>query len=107
MSSRLGEGSTYEVRILGRLDERWSDWLNGVTIAFAGEEDGRETTILIGHLDQAGLRGLLTRIWDLNLTVVCVGLLDRTPCDELGCVRVEGQRVETTETTGKEGARCA
>jgi hypothetical protein len=78
MSSRLGEGATYEVRVLGRLDERWSDWLNGVTIACEGEEDGRETTILIGHLDQAGLRGLLNRIGDLNLAVVSIGLLDRT-----------------------------
>ncbi len=82
MSSRSGDEATYEVRILGRLDGRWSDWLNGATMAFEGEEDGRGITVLTAPLDQAGLRGLLTRIWDLNLTVVSVASLAPTPDPE-------------------------
>jgi hypothetical protein len=78
MSVRSSDEAIYEVKLQGRLDATWSDWLNGVTMAFESEEDGRELMVLTGHLDQAGLRGLLTRLWDLNLTVVSVSSLDRT-----------------------------
>lgn len=75
MSSRSDMEATYEVRIRGRLDGSWSDWLDGVTMAI-DEEDGREVTVLTGRLDQAALRGLLTRLWDLNVTVLSVVLLN-------------------------------
>jgi hypothetical protein len=48
-----------------------------VTVVFEDEPDGRGTTVLAGQLDQAALRGLLTRLWDLNLTVESVAVLDR------------------------------
>jgi hypothetical protein len=70
MNSRLDEEATYEVRVRGRLDESWSDWLNGVAMAFEDETGGGGITVLTGHFDQAALRGLLNRLWDLNLTVV-------------------------------------
>jgi hypothetical protein len=76
MSHHVDEDATYEIRIQERLDERWSDWLSGATVAFEGEPGGPGSTVLIVRLDQAALRGLLNRLWDLNLTVVSVDARD-------------------------------
>ena len=51
--------------IRGVLDERWSDWFNGLTI----ETEGSVTT-LTGAVDQSGLHGILTRIGDLMVISV-------------------------------------
>jgi hypothetical protein len=54
--------------VRGRVAESWSDWFQGLTI-----EPERDMTTLTGCVaDQAALRGLLCRIWDMNLTVVSV-----------------------------------
>ena len=56
-------GDTYRIRVKGHLDDRWSDWLGG--LAVQRQEDG--TTVLVGQVvDQAALRGVITRICDLN-----------------------------------------
>ena len=62
----------YRIRILGQLDEGWSDWFDGVSIAF---EDGI-TTLVAPGLDQAMLRGILNRIWDLNLMLLSITPLE-------------------------------
>jgi hypothetical protein len=59
---------TYEIRLQGRLDEDWSSWLDGMVISHEGGN-----TVLKGKVrDEAALRGILTRIWDLNQTVISV-----------------------------------
>jgi hypothetical protein len=45
----------------------WSAWFDGLTIS-----TGDRTTVIEGHVDQATLRGILSRIWDLNLTLISV-----------------------------------
>lgn len=58
----------YRITVRGRVAESWSDWFQGLTI-----EPERDTTTLTGYVvDQAALRGLLCRVWDLNLTVVSI-----------------------------------
>lgn len=60
---------TYELRVQGRLDDRWSDWLGG--LAVRRQDDG--TTVLTGPIvDQAGLHGVITRIRDLGLPLLSV-----------------------------------
>jgi hypothetical protein len=62
------DGQTvYQIKVQGKLDERWADWFNGMTLV---SESG--ITTLSGVVDQAKLRGILSRIWDLNLTVISV-----------------------------------
>lgn len=62
----IDEHPIYEIRLQGRMDKDWSDWLEGMTISYEGD-----VTVLRGHvIDQAALRGILTRIWDLNRTVI-------------------------------------
>ncbi len=59
----------YEIRIEGRLGDRWSDWFEGLAIRSEGDDE----TILTGMLaDQAALYGILAKIHDLNLALVSV-----------------------------------
>lgn len=64
----------YEIRVSGELVEQWSDWFSGMNLAVEGEQ--RKVTILSGRVDQAALRGILNRIWDLNLVLIAVRRVD-------------------------------
>ena len=60
----------YQIWIEGELGEQWSDWFNSMTVAV---EDGpRKATTLTGRADQAALRGILNKLWDLNLVLISV-----------------------------------
>ncbi len=59
----------YEIRLEGRLDQRWSAWLEGLDLTH--DPDG--TTVLTGHVvDQAALHGLLARLRDIGLPLISV-----------------------------------
>ncbi|MFC7723651.1 hypothetical protein ACFQW6_00940 [Nocardioides sp. GCM10028917] len=63
------QGDWYEIRIQGRLDDRWSTWLDGPTLSQT--EDG--TTVLRGPVaDQAALHGLLNKLRDIGLPLLSV-----------------------------------
>lgn len=64
----LDQPVRYQIKVQGRLNEKWSDWFNGMTITF---ESGI-TTLTGAVADQARLRGTLSKIWDLSLTVISV-----------------------------------
>jgi hypothetical protein len=59
----------YEVRILGHLDDRWSDWFDGARIS--RETDGT-TVIRADAADQAALHGLLQKVRDVGLPLISV-----------------------------------
>lgn len=60
------------IRVRPALDPRWAGHFDGLTLE-AGSDEGRAISILEGALpDQAALRGLLSRLWDLNLQVLSV-----------------------------------
>lgn len=69
--------SPYEIRIQGELDGRWSEWFNGIEIT-KELSSGRLplTTLNCPAMDQAKLRGVLNKIWDLNLTLISVRLIE-------------------------------
>ena len=59
----------YEILVEGVLDDKWSDWLGGVSLTIL--ENGQ--TLLSAIVpDQAALHGLLARIRDLNLKLISV-----------------------------------
>ena len=61
-------GQRYQIIVEGNFKKNWSNWFGGMNITV---EKG--ATILTGALaDQAALRGILTRIWDLNLSLISV-----------------------------------
>ena len=60
--------AVYKIRVIGMLDQTWSDWFDGITINRQGDE-----TIMVGPVeDQAALLGILTKISDLGLTLLLV-----------------------------------
>ena len=76
---------SYTIKVRGMLDDIWLDWFDNLVMNY--DEVG---TILTGVLDdQAGLRGILTRIWDLNLEVLMISVISQT--DIQGEVRSGGE----------------
>jgi len=69
----------YEIKVEGRLGERWSDWLNGLTICCEATAEGSApvTTLTTLAIDQATLRGIVTRLWNLNLDLISVERLEQ------------------------------
>ena len=71
MAEENNTPSIYQIRIEGRVDPKWSTLLNGLNIEV---EDGTPPiTNLSGPIvDQAKLRGIMNKLWDLNLAVISV-----------------------------------
>ena len=74
----LDRPATYEIKVPGHLDERWSDWDAKLTIAIDIDVDGLPVTTLSGSFDQAALQGLLRRFYSLGLPLISVNCVD---CD--------------------------
>lgn len=74
-SAVLPRASFYRIEIEGRLDPRWASWFNSLTITVEGR-DPVVTTITGAVTDQASLRGILNKIWDLNLCLISINRLD-------------------------------
>ena len=71
---RRDEPGSYEIRLTGHLDARWTALFDGLVIGHAS--DG--TTVLSGLIvDQAALHGLLQRVRDLGIPLVSVNRADR------------------------------
>ena len=71
-SPRTGTAG-YRLRVDGHLDHHWSAWFGD--LAMTHENDG--TTSLSGFVpDQAALHGLLRKVRDLGLTLICVEAMD-------------------------------
>lgn len=67
------EAGRYEIRLAGRLDDRWAASFDGVSLSDAGNG----TTLIEGQIaDQAALHGLLQRLRDLGLPLVSVTRVD-------------------------------
>ncbi len=63
----------YQITVYGRVDQSWSEWLAGLTLTTVEGPQGIPLTRLAGALpDQGALRGVLNKLWDLNLTLLSV-----------------------------------
>ena len=64
----MSETQRYEIRIQGRLDDRWSAWFDGMELV---DDDG--STLIRGQVaDQAALHGLIQKVRDLGLPLLSV-----------------------------------
>jgi hypothetical protein len=68
------DSDTYAIKIKGRLDDHWKQWFEGLEFTFSKNgKTGEVFTIISGPIaDQPALHGLLTKIRDLNLTLISV-----------------------------------
>ena len=65
--------SAYRLRVDGHLDPHWSSWFGDLSVS----HDGDGTTTLTGPVaDQAQLHGLLTKIRDLGVTLICLAVIE-------------------------------
>lgn len=63
----------YRIATQGRLNASWSQWFSGMQLVQRQGPDGSWVTMLDGEVaDQAELRGVLTRLLDLNVTLLAV-----------------------------------
>jgi hypothetical protein len=72
------EHTIYQIKIAGRLDEEWSEWFNEMTVTF----ESNITTLTGAVVDQAALRGILDKIWDLNLMLISIIQIETNTSDE-------------------------
>ena len=73
-SLQFDQTANYQIKVQGRLDERWANWFDGMSITFEPAEDGSTMTVLTGSVvDQAALYGLINRMRDLGLPLISVG----------------------------------
>lgn len=69
--------SVYRIVIQEPLEGDWAIWFDGMSVVVETSAQGALLTILTGPIaDQAALRGLLAKIWDMNLTVISVSRIE-------------------------------
>jgi hypothetical protein len=63
----------YEIQVQGELDASWQQWFSGLAVTLTYTSDQSPVTTLTGPIvDQSALRGMLCKLWDLNLTLIAV-----------------------------------
>ena len=65
--------SIYQIRLQGDLMTRWVEWLGSLALEIAPvESTPGQAVITVAVPDQAALRGMLNKLWDLNLTLISI-----------------------------------
>ena len=70
--------TVYRIRLKEHLDQHWSSWFGGLTIT----TEANGGTVLTGEVvDQAALHGLLSKVRDLQLTLLTISLEAGSPSE--------------------------
>ena len=73
----LGMPATYRIRIQGFLEKRWADRLGDMHINTRNQENQAPLTTLVGRVrDQAELMGVLNSLYELQVPLLSVELLN-------------------------------
>jgi hypothetical protein len=73
----------YEIQVQGKLDQDWGVWFNGLFVDINHSSDQPPLTKLtVAVADQAALRGVLGKLWDLNLTLISIRRIEAKYKDE-------------------------
>ena len=74
---KMESPASYRILVEGALDKSWSDRLSGLEITVNTEDKDFVVTKLWGELlDQAALVGVLNALYDLQLPLISVSLLN-------------------------------
>lgn len=67
----------YQIKVRGRLDPSWSNWIQGMDLSFETDVDAGCNTVFTGPvIDQPALRGVMNQLWDLNLVILSVNVYE-------------------------------
>ena len=69
----IGDGF-FEIHVKGHLDDKWSDWLEGLDIKLLDNGEMILSGIIV---DQAALMGILNKLNSLNLTLLSVNEINK------------------------------
>lgn len=69
---RSGQQVLYQIVVEGELDAGWTTCFSGMTFSVESHARLPVTTLSGPVADQAALRGMLCKLWDLNLTLIAV-----------------------------------
>ena len=69
---KMADRAGYQIQIEGWIGEQWRHWFEDALVCSERAHGGAPVTTLRGTFDQAALRGVLCKIWDLNLIVLSV-----------------------------------
>ncbi len=79
----MEEPDEYCITVSGLIGEHWSVWLGGLSVEHGRGPTDAPISKLRGRVrDQSELRGIINRIWDLNLSVVSIVRLTEGGRDE-------------------------
>jgi hypothetical protein len=90
-AERHNQHQCYAIRLKGRLDDRWAEWFEGLTITL---EDNGDTLLTGPVIDQAALHGLLRKVRDLGLPLLSVSPVEPGPPTTLGAGQADQSYVE-------------
>ena len=68
--------TTYQITVPGLINKQWTSWHKAITVTVGLDDDGFATTSLIVAVDQAGLQGLLRRLYSLGLPLISVNIVE-------------------------------
>ena len=72
----LDQPATYQIKVPGILEVRWSDWDWEIEIQIESDQNGLPITTLRVTADQAALQSILRRIYSLGIPLISVNCLD-------------------------------
>jgi hypothetical protein len=76
MNIGMTSAATYQIVLIGRLDQGWEDWFDGTKVQIKRHQSGRPlTTVNCRVRDQSELLGVLNRLNSLNYPLLNVKLL--------------------------------
>ena len=72
----IDQPATYQIKVPGILEYRWSDWDWEIELQIESDPDGLPTTRLMVTVDQAALQSILRRLYSLGIPLISVDCLD-------------------------------
>ena len=72
----MNDRATYEILVMGTLDERWTEWFHGMTIRQELQNNVHVTQICGLVADQSSLLGMLQTLINLGLPILLVKRLE-------------------------------
>ena len=72
----LDQPVTYQIKVPGEIDERWTNRCSEMTVMVERDKPDLPVTTLSVTMDQAGLQGLLRRLYSLGLPLISVIYVD-------------------------------